>query len=78
MARYEIVLREELDVKLRAIAEAAGVDVADMIQDFLDDHLMSAQTDLIVRQYKNGNLPATKAWKLSGLTFDEFMAMAKE
>jgi len=36
------------------------------------------QTELIVKQYKEGNLSATKAWKLSGLQFDEFMSLAKD
>lgn len=76
MAKYDIVITEEVNSMLSDIANAAETSVEDLIQDFLSNHLGNAKIDLVIGLYKKGKLKAREAWKLTGLSYQEFQSRA--
>ena len=76
MVKYEISIEEELNQELSDIAQATGNTVDDIIQDFMLLLLRKEKANLIIQQYKNGNIKAREAWKLSGLSYQEFQDQA--
>ena len=78
MANYNITVSNKSEELLKAIADASGTSIGEILGDYIDSHLQNDMVDLVVKQYRDGKLTAMKAWKLSGLSFDEFNALAKE
>jgi hypothetical protein len=61
---------------LSHIAEAAKVEVLDLIHDLLDATLADGISNLAIIQYKKGSMKAIDAWKISGLSYQEFQTQA--
>ena len=78
MVKYEVDINDENNNRLKQVSEASEAPVKDILQQFVNESIAKGMVDLAVQQYKNGKLTAMKAWKLSGLTFDEFNALAKD
>ena len=76
MAKYEITIKEELNQELIQIAEATDRSVDDIIQDLILLMFRREKINLIIQQYKNGSIKAREAWKLSGLSYQEFQDLA--
>jgi len=78
MATYEVTIDEDLVELLTEVSEASETSISSILSEYLNDKLADDRVELSVQQYKAGNLTAMKAWKLSGLSFDEFNALAKD
>lgn len=76
MVKFEITIKEELNQELSDIAKATGKPVDDIIQDFLLLAFRREKANIIIQQYKNGSIKAREAWKLSGLSYQEFQDQA--
>lgn len=76
MPKYTVTITEETNNTLLTIAEAAQVDVIDLIHDLLDEKLVEGIANLALKQYKKGNMKAIDAWKLSGLSYQDFQTKA--
>ena len=76
MPRYEITITEETNNTLLTIADAAQVEVLDLIHDLLDEKIDEGIANLAIIQYKKGNMKAIDAWKLSGLSYQDFQTKA--
>ncbi|MHA2252661.1 MAG: hypothetical protein ACXAD7_20020 [Candidatus Kariarchaeaceae archaeon] len=76
MATYSILINEELNSSLQRVADAAKVSVEDLIHDFIDIKLGEGIVELVIIQYKKGNLTAREAWKMSGLSYKDFQTQA--
>ncbi|MCE7734589.1 MAG: hypothetical protein GPJ54_06920 [Candidatus Heimdallarchaeota archaeon] len=76
MTKYEITINEELDRELKQVAEAVGKDVNQILDDFLLLLFRKEKISIIIHEYKNGNIKAREAWKLSGLSYQEFQDLA--
>lgn len=76
MPRYEVMINEEINNTLKLIAEAAHCEVVDLLHDVLDESLTKGIAKLAITQYKKGNMKAIDAWKMSGLSYQEFQTQA--
>ncbi len=76
MTKYEITINEELNHELTQMAEAVGKDVNKIIDDFILLLFRKEKVNLVIQEYKNGNIKAREAWKLSGLSYQEFQDLA--
>ncbi|OLS28434.1 MAG: hypothetical protein HeimC2_06530 [Candidatus Heimdallarchaeota archaeon LC_2] len=76
MPRYEISINEEINNTLVQLAEAAHCEVVDLLHDFLDESLVEGIAKLAIIQYKKGHMKAIDAWKMSGLSYQEFQTQA--
>ena len=76
MPRYDVSINEEINSVLKKIAEAANCEVVDLLHDFLDESLDAGVAKLAIIQYKKGNMKAIDAWKMSGLSYQEFQTQA--
>ena len=72
MAKYEITIEQDLNHELSEIAKATGKTVDNIIRDFILLLVRKEKASLIIQQFKDGSIKAREAWKLSGLTYQEF------
>ncbi|MHA2029563.1 MAG: hypothetical protein ACW99A_11830 [Candidatus Kariarchaeaceae archaeon] len=76
MTKFEFQINEELNHELSKIADAVGKPVDDLIHEFLLLLFQKEKINLILKHYKDGNIKAREAWKLSGLSYQEFQDLA--
>ena len=58
------------------MAEAVGKNVDQILDDFFLLLFRKEKINLIIQEYKNGSIKAREAWKLSGLSYQEFQDLA--
>lgn len=72
MAKYEITIEEELNLELVEIANSTSRSVEDILHDIIIHNLKTEKVNLVIQQYKDGYIKAREAWKLTGLSYQEF------
>ena len=78
MGHYQIFISEETEDLLHPLAETSGVRIEDLLQDVIDLKVKEAIASLVLLQFKEGKLRAREAWKLSGLSYQEFQQLASD
>jgi predicted HTH domain antitoxin len=72
---YQINFRVDDEEKaiLEKIAEIEHCSIAEVAKQFVEKELKPTRIDLAFKLLKEGKISKKKAWKLSGLTYHEFM-----
>jgi predicted transcriptional regulator len=76
MANITIELSDEISLFLKTLAEKKSKSSEEILLDILMPVLDKQRVSIAVEEFKSGALTAKEAWKLSGLSFAEFLKTA--
>jgi predicted transcriptional regulator len=76
MAKFTIELSEEVSTFLKTLAEKKSKSPEEVLLEIILPVIDSQRVSIAVEEFKSGALTAKEAWKLSGLSFAEFLQVA--
>ncbi|MCG3219528.1 MAG: hypothetical protein KAR35_10985 [Candidatus Heimdallarchaeota archaeon] len=76
MANFTIDLSDEVTLFLKTLAEKKNKSPEEVILEILLPIIDTQRVSIAVEEFKSGALTAKEAWKLSGLSFAEFLKVA--
>ncbi len=77
MVSYEISINSKLDEKLRKISEHSGVTVVELLSKIINNSPDDILAEEAIAIYKEGKMKIRAAWKLSGLSYQDFIDRAQ-